>query len=79
MTDGSQSPLTPDYTLAEVAAALRMSTRWVRERIKEGAEHQRNGHKITFTAAQVDKLRAGQTRSPLPVAQSITTGKKKAS
>jgi hypothetical protein len=74
MTD-HPTPLVPDYTLDEVAAALRMSTRWVRDRVKDGAEHQRKGHKITFTAEQVDKLRAAHTK--VPVEQSITTGRKK--
>lgn len=72
------TPLDSDYTLEEVAAAVRMSTRWVRERIKEGAEHQRKGHKITFSSEQVEKLRAAHTKAPA-VEQSITTGRKKRS
>lgn len=68
--------LARDYTLEEVAKALGMSTRWVRDRIKnDGAEHLRYGHKIRFTADQVDKLRADHTKAP--VVTSITTGKKK--
>lgn len=67
--------LAPDYSLAEVAKALGMSERWVRARLKEGAEHQRYGHKIRFTPEQVDKLRAQHTSQPAPV--SITTGKKR--
>lgn len=67
--------LDKDYSLAEVADALGMSDRWVRERIKEGAEHIRYGHKIRFTAAQVDKLRAAHVQAP--TSQSITTGRKK--
>lgn len=73
MTD-NLTPLARDYTLDEVADALRMSTRWVRDRIKEGAAHQRKGHKITFTAAQVDAMRAQFTKNP--VEQSMTTGPK---
>ena len=73
----SPTPLAPDHTLDEVAAALRMSTRWVRDRIKEGAEHQRKGHKITFTTEQVEKLRAAHTK--MPAAESITTGRKRKS
>lgn len=70
------TPLTKDYTLDEVAEALRMSTRWVRDRIKhDGAEHTRRGHKIVFTAEQVEKLRASHAKAP--VEQSITTGRKK--
>lgn len=68
-------PLEEDYTLEEVAAALRMSTRWVRDRIKDGAEHTRRGHKIMFTAEQVESLRASDAR--VPAAESITTGRKK--
>ncbi|MGZ4521032.1 MAG: hypothetical protein ACXVGA_06765 [Mycobacteriaceae bacterium] len=67
--------LPPDYDLDEVASALGMSTRWVRERVKNGAEHQRYGRKIRFTAEQVEKLRAAHTKSPAPA--SVTTGRKK--
>ena len=75
--------LIQDYTLEQVATALGMSTRWIRERIREGkegkgevVEHVRRGHKILFTAEQVEKLRLRGTVAP-PVEQSITTGKKK--
>lgn len=72
--------LEPDYSLAEVADALGMSERWVRARIKDGAEHQRYGHKIRFTEAQVDKLRASHVQRPaLVVEKPVTTSKKKAS
>lgn len=67
--------LSKDYTLAQVAEATGMSERWLRERVKEGAEHIRFGHKIRFTAAQVDKLREANTRNAVP--QSITTGRGK--
>lgn len=66
-----------DYTLDEVASALGMSTRWVRQRIREGAEHQRYGHKIRFTPEQVDRLKSQFTANQTP--QSITTGRKKKS
>lgn len=70
------NPLTSDYSLAEVADALGMSTRWVRDRIKfDNVEHQRYGHKIRFTAAQVDKLRAAYAHTPVP--QPVTTGRKR--
>lgn len=70
--------LEPDYPLEEVAEALGMSTRWVRDRCNlDGAEHIRYGRKIRFTAAQVEKLRA--THTVAPAAQSITTGRKKRS
>lgn len=75
MTDAA---LAKDFTLDEVAEALGMSERWVRDRIKkDGAEHIRYGHKIRFTAAQVEKLRATHTKKP--VKGSVTTGKKKRS
>lgn len=71
-------PLPRDYTLAEVADALGMSERWVRDRINhDDAEHLRYGHKIRFTAAQVDKLRESHTKSPAPAKGSITTGRKR--
>jgi hypothetical protein len=72
-----------DYNLDEVAAALGMSTRWVRDRIKQGergeksfVEYTRRGHKIRFTAEQVEKLRVADAKAA-PV-QSITTGRKRA-
>lgn len=72
-----------DYTLEEVASALRMSTRWVRDRIKAGhagegpvIAHERRGHKIVFTADQVEALRNQFTVTP-PPSQSITTGRPK--
>lgn len=67
--------LEPDYTLIEVAEALGMSERWLRARVKDGAEHQRYGRKIRFTPEQVEKLRAAHITAPAP--QSITTGRKK--
>lgn len=69
--------LDPDFTLKEVAAALGMSERWIREEIKKGAEFTRYGHKIRFTAEQVEKLRATFTKAP--VEQSMTTGRKRRS
>lgn len=83
------SELTKDYGLKEVAQALGMSERWVRDRIKEGQEgegpaieHIRYGEsknaKIRFTAEQVEKLR-GQFTKAAPLPQSITTGRKKRS
>jgi hypothetical protein len=72
----STTPLPTDYTLEQVAEALSMSTRWVRDRIRvDGAEHQRYGHKIMFTFDQVEKLRAAHATAP--VQQSVTTGRKK--
>lgn len=70
--------LTKDYTLAEVAKALGMSPRWVRDRCNvDGAEHLRYGHKIRFTAEQVAKLRASHVKSPVSAA--VTTGRKRKS
>lgn len=66
----------PDYPLKDVAEAIGMSTRWIRDRIRlDGAEHIRYGNRIRFTQAQVEKLRAAHTQTP--AAQSITTGRKK--
>lgn len=73
------SELAKDFTTVEVAEALGMSERWVRQKVAEGAVHNRYGHKIRFTAEQVEMLRSSCTKSP--VAASITTGRgrKKAS
>lgn len=68
--------LDPDFTLAQVADALGMSERWVRQRIADGAEHQRYGHKIRFTPAQVQSLRESHKKAPAP-ANVVTTGKKR--
>lgn len=68
--------LNPDHDLDAVAKALGMSPRWVRQQVKDGAEHQRYGHKIRFTDEQVEKLRADHTKQPA-AAQSITTGRKR--
>ena len=67
--------LEPDYTLQEVADALRMSTRWVRDQIKAGAECTRRGRKIRFTRAQVEKLRASYVQTL--VNEPVTTGRKR--
>ena len=70
--------LDPDFSLEEVSAALGMSTRWIRDRIKEGAEHIRYGHKIRFTAEQVEQLRGKHVQNAAPVVQqSITTGRRR--
>lgn len=75
MTDQA---LEKDYSLAEVAKALGMSTRWVRDRCNiDKVEHLRYGHKIRFTAEQVAKLRAAHVQAP--VEQSVTTGRRKRS
>lgn len=77
----SKPPLEPDYTLEEVAEALGMSTRWVRDRIRlDGAEHVRYGKHIRFTRDQVAQLRAAHVRTI--VSEPVTTGpakRKKAS
>ena len=74
----SRPPLEPDFTLEEVADALRMSTRWVRDRIRlDGAEHNRYGLKIRFTASQVQSLRAAHVRTV--VSEPVTTGPAKGS
>ena len=69
----SKAPLEPDYTLEEVAEAIGMSTRWVRDRIRlDHAEHNRYGRRIKFTASQVAKLRAAHVQSH--VTEPVTTG-----
>ena len=76
MTDVQTDDLPHDYTLAETAAALRMSTRWLRDKIKvDKLEHEKRGHKILFTAAQVEAARTRYTVRP--VEQSMTTGRKR--
>jgi hypothetical protein len=70
-------PLEQDYTLVEAAAALRCSTRWLRDKIKaDKLPHGKRGHKIVFSAAQVDAIRERYTAAT-PVEQSITTGRKR--
>jgi len=80
MSDEKPS-LEPDYSLAEVAAAIGMSTRWIRDRVNDEtdpAEHLRYGHKIRFTAAQVERLRERHTKAmPTPAPAPITSGRKK--
>lgn len=76
MSAEATTELPKDFSLKEVALALGMSTRWVRDRCNiDGAEHQRYGHKIRFTADQVEKLRASHVKSPTP--ERVTTGRKK--
>lgn len=68
--------LETDYTAEEVAEALGMSPRWVRQQVNEhGAAHQRYGHKLRFTAEQVEALRKAHTK--VPASESMTTGRKK--
>lgn len=69
----ADQPLERDYTLDEVADALGMSTRWVRDRIREDkVEHIRRGHKIRFTREQVAKLRSIGVQAV--VSEPVTTG-----
>ena len=75
MTD--PRPLTPDYSLSEVAEALGMSARWVRAKVADGAMHQRYGHKIRFTPEQVEALRAQFVHTTKPGADRVTTGRKR--
>lgn len=81
MTD--PTTLDADYTLDEVAEALRVSTRWIRDRIRAGkegkgavVEHIRRGHMIRFTAEQVEKLRCLGAVEPT-AGEQVTTGRKK--
>lgn len=71
--------LEQDFTLAEAATALRCSTRWLRDKLKsDDLPHGRRGHKIVFSAAQIEAIRAHFTAAA-PVEQSITTGRKRKS
>jgi hypothetical protein len=63
------------HTLNDVAKSLGMSERWLRQQCKDGAEHTRLGHKIRFTDEQVAALVA--KNAAVPVAQSITTGRRR--
>lgn len=80
MSEAIKPELEVDYSLAEVAKAIGMSTRWIRDRVNDEdnpAEHLRYGHKIRFTDAQVKKLREQHTKAaPSPVT-AVTTGRKK--
>ena len=71
--------LEPEFTAAEVAQSFCKSERWLKKRIiAEGIEHTRHGGpngKITFTVAQVEKLRA--LDKVTPVAEPIPTGRAK--
>lgn len=68
--------LEPDYTLEEVAEAMKMSTRWVRDRVNlDGADHRRYGHKIRFSEAQFEALK--KMHDVERAEESITTGKKR--
>lgn len=72
-----ETTLPRDYTLAEVADALGMSTRWLRDKIKKDKlEHQKYGHKIAFTADQVEAARDRYRNAPA-AAEVVTTGRKK--
>lgn len=81
----STNEVESDFTLTETADKLRVSTRWIRDRIKAGekgekpfVEHIRRGHKIMFTADQVEALRMSDAHTT-PVVESVTTGRKRAS
>lgn len=63
--------LQTDYTLAEVADALKMSPRWLRQQIAAGAAHQRYGNRIRFTPEQVEELRG--KLAAVPVEAGVTT------
>lgn len=64
------------YSLEEVAEAIGMSPRWVRDRCKDGAVHVRAGRKIKFTEEQYEQLRQAHSTTPL-VEKSITTGRRR--
>lgn len=73
----SRQSLARDYTVEEVAQALGMSTRWVRDRIKfDRIEHNRYGRFIRFTPDQVAALRQKYVVAKW-VREPITTGPKR--
>ncbi len=73
----TEETLPRDWTLEEVAEALRMSTRWLRDRLKsDQLEHQKYGHKILFTDEQVAAIRAWHAAQPIE--QSVTTRRRTA-
>jgi hypothetical protein len=79
MSDAKPS-LEPDYSITEVAKAIGMSVRWVRDRVNDKdnpAEHLRYGHKIRFTAEQVEKLRGQHTKAAPATVTAITTRRKR--
>lgn len=63
--------LEDEHTMQEVAAALKMSYRWVRKQVQGGAAHQRYGNRIRFTDEQVEALRASY--ASVPVVEGVTT------
>lgn len=69
----------PNYGLKEIADILGMSERWVSDRCKAGAKHQKLGHKIKMTAEEIELLRAEHTVAPPPVQPMTTKRKKRAS
>jgi hypothetical protein len=76
VTDETTPTLPRDFTLTEVADALRVSTRWLRDKIKaDKLPHGLRGHKIVFTEAQVEAIRERYVAQPIE--QSITTGRKR--
>jgi Helix-turn-helix domain len=67
-----------EFTVTEVAEALGLSDRWVRNGVARGAEHQRYGNRIRFTPQQLERLRARHRREEFtPPPPPITTGPRK--
>ncbi len=65
-----------DYTLEQIAAAMDMSTRWVRDQLKDNTiAHRRPGGRIRMSADQLEQFKARY--DVVPVVQSITTGRKR--
>ena len=67
-----------EYTLLEVAEAIGMSTRYVRDRLRlDGFAHQRYGKHIRFTRDQF--LAFQRAHTTVAVAEPVTTGPAKPS
>jgi hypothetical protein len=67
--------LQQEHSMEDVAKALGMSYRWVREQVRQGAAHQRYGNRIRLTDDQVELLRSRFASTPAPT--QITTGRRR--
>lgn len=66
-----------DLNLEQIAEAMGMSTRWVRDQLRDGSgiEHRRPGGRIRMSAEQLEKFKATYDVNAIP--QSITTGRRR--
>lgn len=70
-----------DLNLEQIAEAMGMSTRWVRDQLDpkkgRGIEHRRPGNRIRMSPEQLEKFKSSFDVVTTP--QSITTGRKRKS